>query len=178
MMRRRGLLASAAALGVPALSGCGFRPLYMPQSGRGGVAETELSAVYVPVMAERAGQLLRQALQQRLEGPGYGAQKRYELITNPAIASEGLGIAADSSTTRFRYNGSANWTLRRLDTARTVLTSGTSRITDGLNIINSQFFAADVETETVTKRIVEALADQIVTQVAIFLKRQATPPAK
>ena len=171
-MRRRAVLVGSLA----GLGGCGFRPLYMPSSGRGGVAETELAAVYVPVMAERAGQLMRQALQQRLEGPGYGVAKRYELVAPPAISQESISILRDSTTSRFRLNGSANWTLRRLDTGRTVLTTGSSRIVDGFNLVGGQFFTADIESETVTKRVIEAMADQIVTQVAIFLKRQADPP--
>ena len=172
MMRR-----AAALLGVAGLlAGCGFRPLYMPEGGRGSPAAAELAAVYVPVMAERQGQLLRQALQQRMEGTGTGTAKRYELITAPSFSGEGIAIQTDTSTTRIRLNGTASWTLRRLDPARTVLAQGSSRITDGYNIINQQYFAADLESEAAFKRLAESLADQIVTDVAIFLRRQASPP--
>ena len=56
-----------AAVGLSAvLGGCGFQPVYMPTaSGKAGVAQRELAAVYVPVIPDRPGQLLRQALQER-----------------------------------------------------------------------------------------------------------------
>ena len=171
---RRAFLAGG---GAAVLGGCGFRPLYLPEGGSGSVASTELAAVYIPVMPERAGQLLRQALQQRMDGPGLGVAKKYDLITSPAISGEGIAIQRDSSTTRIRLNGSAAWTLRLLNLEHTVLTSGNSRIVDGYNILSNQFFAADMESEAAFRRITSALADQIVLQVGIFLKRRAEPAA-
>ena len=44
---------------------------------------------------------------------------------------------------------------------------------DGINILDNQYFAADLETETVFRRIAESCADQITLQVATFLKRRA-----
>lgn len=87
-MRRRALVQGAALL----LGGCGWRPLYMPAGSRGDVASAELAAVWVPVMLERAGMLMRQALQTRLEGSGSGVPKRYELNTGPAITVDSLAI--------------------------------------------------------------------------------------
>ena len=168
--RRLALGGGAAALG---LGGCGFHPLYLPEGGRGSPAAAELAAVYVPVIAERAGQLLRQALQRRLEGSGSGAAKRYELIATIAISGEGIAIQRDTSTTRTRLRATGAWVLRLSGLEAQVLTQGTSRSVDGYNILNQQFFAADLEAEAAYKRLAEALADQIVTQVAVFLKRRA-----
>ncbi len=170
----------AVALAVGLLAGCGFRPLYMPEGASGSIAANELAAVYVPVMAERSGQLMRQALQQRIEGSGTGIAKKYELVAPPAISGEGIAIQRDNSTTRVRLNGSANWTLRQLDVARTVLATGAARAVDGFNVLNQQYFAADLENEAAQKRLVESMADQVTTQVAIFLRRRAvaaTPAA-
>ena len=171
---RRAFLAGG---GAAALGGCGFRPLYLPEGVAGSVASAELAAVYVPVIAERSGQLLRQALQQRMEGPGLGIAKKYDLITYPAITGEGIAIQRDSSTTRIRLNASAAWTLRMLNLEHTVLTTGNSRIVDGYNILNAQYFAADLENDAAFRRITGALADQIVLQVGIFLKRRAEAAA-
>lgn len=173
MTSRRAVVLGGAAL----LGGCGFHPLYLPQGGNRPVS-ADLAAVYVPVIPERQGQLMRQALQRRMQGTGAGVVARYELIVAPAISAEPIAIQSDSSTSRFRVNGNATWTLRRLDVARTVVNTGSSRITDGYNIINQQYFAADLENSAAINRITETLADQIVTDVAITLKRQAArPPA-
>lgn len=177
-MRRRTLLLGApAALAAPALAGCGFHPLYLPASGNTpGPAAAGLAQIYVPVIAERSGQLLRQALQRRTEGSGSGAAKTYELVAAPALSGEGIAIQRDTSTTRIRLTGTATWSLRQLNLQHTVLVSGASRIVDGYNILNQQFFAADLESEAAVTRIMESLADKIVTQVAIYFDRQAKTP--
>ena len=62
------------------LSGCGFQPVYMPTaSGKAGVAQRELAAIQVDIIPDRPGQLLRQALQDRLEMGSSGVARRYEL---------------------------------------------------------------------------------------------------
>ena len=167
--RRFGLLGAASTL-----AGCGFHPLYAPTGFAGaGPASTELAAIYVPVMGDRSGQVLRQALQQRFEGAGTGVAKKYELITGLALSAEGIAQARDNTSTRIRLIGSAAWTLRMLNLEHTVLTQGTSRIVDGYNVLNQQYFAADLENEAAIRRVASSIADQITVQVAIFLKRRA-----
>lgn len=170
---RRGFLVGA----VGALAGCGFRPLYLPEGGQGSVASAELAAVYVPVIPERAGQLLRQGLQRRVEGAGTGTAKKYELVAGLGVSVEGIGIQRDNSTTRYRLDARGTWTLRVLDLPHTVLGAGTSRVLDGVNVNNQQYFALDLEMEAAFKRVAETLADQIVTQVAVLLKRRAAGAA-
>ena len=174
-LRRRAVLFG----GGLALGGCGFRPLYAPtSSGMAGPATAELAAIYVPVFSERPGQLLRQALQQRFEGSGTGTAKRYELTAYIAISSDAIAIQRDSSSSRVRLIGSAPWVLRALSLERTVLAQGTSRILDGYNILNQQYFAADLESETAIRRVASSLADQITIQVgAFFLRRAEAAPA-
>ena len=91
-----------------------------------------------------------------------------------AIAGEGIAIQPDSTATRIRTIGSANWTLIAQDPGRTRLTSGSARAVDGLNIFDAQYFAADLENEAVQRRLAEALADQITIQLAAYFRRRAT----
>ncbi len=165
-LRRR-----ATLLGLLGLSGCGFHPLYGPTKARAGGVDAELASVYVPVIAERSGMLMRQALQQRLEGSRSGVAKRYELTVSPSLAVDAIAIQQDSSSTRVRVSGSGPWTLRLLDPARTVVAQGSGRVLDGYDIANQQYFAADLTCDVVTKRAMEALADQVVQQVAAVLRR-------
>ncbi len=172
-----GMIGRRAALlgGGAALAGCGFRPLYAPAaSGKPGPASAEMAAIFVPVFAERPGQLLRQALQQRFEGSGSGVAKKYELIASISINAEPVAIQRDSSASRVRLIGSAPWFLRTLSLEHPVLAQGSSRVLDGYNIINQQYFAADLENETVDRRVASALADQITYQVGAFFLRRAT----
>lgn len=169
--RRLALLGS-----IVLLSGCGFRPLYAPDAmGGAGPATQGLAAVYVPVIPERSGQLLRQALQQRLDGTGSGTAKRFELVATFIVLPESVGIQQDNSATRSRLIGSGQWLLRDLSPERTVVAQGSSRVLDGFNIANQQFFAADLDQEAAIRRIAGTLADQIVVQVAAYFQGRATP---
>jgi len=161
------------------LGGCGFQPIYArSSSGEPGVAATELSAVSVDLIPDRPGQLLRQALQQRLEGTGDNPVRRYALAVDYGISGEGIAIRPeDSAVTRIRYIGHAGWTLRANDAAQTVMAHDTVRAVDGINILNELYFAADLETETVQHRLAETLADQIVLQLAVFFRRRARQTA-
>jgi LPS-assembly lipoprotein len=168
---RRGLL----SLAVTALSGCGFQPVYMPTaSGKAGVAQRDLAAIEVDLIPDRPGQLLRQALQDRLAMGASGVERRYELkVVGFGISGEGIAIQSDNSATRYRSIGTANWSLIAQDPGRTPLSSGSARSIDALNIFDEQYFAADLEVEAVQRRVAEALADQIAIQLAIFFRKRA-----
>ena len=174
-LSRRGLLTVAAAGSVAA--GCGFQPVYMPTAaGRAGVAARELAAVDVGLIPERPGQLLRQALQERLASDG-GQPHLYDLKVTFWIAGEAVGIQPDTSASRIRLLGTANWTLTARDSGKTQLTTGSARSLDGFNLFDSQFFASDMENIQVQKRIAEAVADQVAMQLALWFRKRAIPAA-
>lgn len=158
---------------LAALGGCGFQPVYMPTaSGKAGPAQRELAAINVPVIAERPGQLMRQALQERF-GNDSGTPPKYDLIVTFGVSGEGIGIEANNIATRIRLLGSATYSLRARDPKRTVLTAGAARAMDGVNVFDSQYFAADQEIEAEQKRIADNLATQIATQLAVWFRQQA-----
>jgi len=169
--RRLALLGAAGGL-----AGCGFHPLYAPAAGGApGPAAAELAAVYVPVMSERAGQLMRQALQQRFDGAGTGVAKRYQLDVNFNVVGEGVAVQRDNSTTRVRLVGTASWVLRTLSLERKALAQGSARVLDGFNILNQQYFAADLEGQSATLRVAQALADQITLKLGVYFQQAAAP---
>lgn len=165
-------------LGATVLAGCGFRPVFMPTaSGKPGVAERELAAVEVALMADRPGQLMRQALQQRFASDA-GPPHRYVLVCDFRIAGEAVGFQSDNSVTRVRLSGSVNWTLKTRETVGVVLTTGSARSLDGYNLFAEQYFAASMENDVVTKRIAEALADHVALQLGTWFNRRAETAAR
>jgi len=146
-------------------------------SGGAGVAERELAAISVGVIADRPGQLLRQALQSRLERASAGTQRRYDLTVGFEIDGEGIAIRHDNTTTRIRLTGRADWTLRAQDATRAVLTSGSARATDAINLLREQYFAADLGAEAARERIAEQIADQIALQLVAYFHRRANGTA-
>jgi LPS-assembly lipoprotein len=162
---------------VMALSGCGFLPVYMPTaSGKPGPGQRELSTVFVEIIPERPGQVLRQALQERF-GDDSGTPAAYNLRVTFAVAGEGVAIEQNNIATRIRLTGSASWTLLGHDAKQTPLTTGSARAIDGVNVFDSQYFAADLETEAEQKRIAENIATQISLQLASWFRQQAAKQA-
>ena len=146
------------------VAGCGFHPLYTSQ----GLQSARLAAVYVDIIPNRSGQLLRQALQARLEGADSGTAKRFTLDVAYSESVQGLAVQPDNSTTRNRSVGNAVWSLHSSDNAAAQVAGGTVRSLDGYNIIDEQFFYADLTEEVTQRRLAEALADQIVQGLATY----------
>ena len=148
-----------------ALAGCGFHPLYAPA----GETNAQLSHVFVDVIPNRNGQLLRQALQERLDGPEAG-DKSYELTVSYIERTEAIGIQSDNVSTRTRISSEANWVLKKPGLFGAKVTSGTTRALDGTNSISGQFFYSDLSSEAIDKRMGDTLAEQIVEQLAAYFR--------
>lgn len=159
---------------APALAACGFQPVYAPVGVQADSAALDgLAAINVALIPERAGQLLRNALQERLERGGVAVARRYDLAVIYRFSSEAVGIQQDYSSTRWRFTGQATYTLTSQDPSRATLTGGIARSMDGLNVFDNQYFAADQESDVVQRRIAEAVADQIALQLAIYFRKHA-----
>ncbi len=166
---RRALLAGLGA----GLSGCGFRPVYAPRAGLAAGPQQELGAIDVALIPDRPGQLLRQALQERLDRGGMAEAKRYQLSISYNLSGVGVGVQPDTSVTRLRLTSAATWTLRQLNPGQTLVANGTARALDGYNVLDQQYFAADMENESADRRLAEALADEVVLQIASYFARHA-----
>jgi len=170
---RRGVLAGLGGLGaVVGLGGCGFRPLYGAGPQTAGVQD-RLGEINVLLIPERTGQLMRQALMARLERGGSGSARRFDLAVQFGLSSDAIAIQIDNSSSRVRLVGTASWTLVAQDVQRRTVASGVAREVDGYNIINQQFFAAELTSVAVQRRMVDALAEQVTTQLAVYFVRQA-----
>lgn len=165
---RRALLAWPVLLALP---GCGFHPLYASGDSGPGPAREGLGLIAVGLIPEREGQVLRQALQARLDHGDAPAAKRFDLAVSFHLGREGLGIQYDNTVTRIRFIGRATWTLATRDATRATVTTGSARAVDGLNTFDQQYFAQDIETETIQRRIADALADQIMAQLAMYFEK-------
>ena len=161
-LRYTGMSVALATL----VAGCGFQPMYSSRLDH----SDSLPSVYVDIIPNRAGQMLREALQARLDGASTGVAKRFTLDVAYAASVQALGIQADNSSTRNRDIGSAIWSLRSAANSAVQVTGGTVRSIDGYNIIDEQFFYATLSEEAAQRRLASALADQIVEGVAVYFR--------
>ena len=158
------------ALLLLTMSSCGFTPLYGGGADQGVVRP--LGQVTVAIIADRSGQILRDELRERLErSSGEGEASRYDLNVALSLGESDIAVDQQSASTRGRENGVASWTLKAQDAAHTVLAAGSAHALDGFDIINQQFFAADMSREQAIRRVDQALADQITQQLAVYFKQ-------
>ena len=170
----RRAFATGSALAGLSLAGCGFHPLYAPDTISGiSRVRTELAAISVANIPERPGQLLRQALQTRLSADETDPIQHYDLSVSFGISGEAIAIQPDSTATRERLVGTAQWKLLAQAAPKSILASGVARSLDDLNFIDQQPFASDLQNEAVQRRLATALADQIVEQIASYFATRA-----
>lgn len=159
------------------LSGCGFAPLYAPQAG--GAPRADLAKVFVAVIPDRPGQLLRQALQVRLEGTGGSPERLYTLTVTYGVSGEYIGINPDTSASFARFKATANWSLlSALSPGAPPLATGFAFAQDGYSIIVNQYFYTDLYTQTLYRRFANTIADQIVLRLATYFRNREKVAAK
>jgi LPS-assembly lipoprotein len=141
-------------------------------SGKPGVAQREMAAIFVDVINDRPGQELRQALQERLERGATGVAQLYDLSVSYGIGGEGIAIQPDNTSTYTRLVGRASWSLYLQDPAHTLLTNGSARAQDNFNVLDEQYFAADQENDFADARLAQAVADQITLQLAAYFRHR------
>jgi LPS-assembly lipoprotein len=167
MITRRGFFAGAAFGAAGLCGGCGFHPIY----ARDAASRRALPSIYVNLLANRPGQLLRQALQERLDGTDDAVAKRFALTVAYTDAVQIVNVQEDNSVTRLRNVGTATWTLLPYDGSAVKLAGGTVRTVDGYNIIDEQYFYQNQEQEASEHRLADALADQIVLGLSVYFDR-------
>ena len=168
--RARPFFLSAALL----LAGCGFHPLYDGAGARaqshGGTVSAHLDGIYVELIPNRLGQLLRQALQERLDTDD-GERKTYSLAVADSIDEEAISVLNSNSNTRTRAVGRGTWTLTAIANPGVPLASGSVRVLDGFNTLDEQVFFSVLENEAVQRRLADNVADQITQRVATYFRR-------
>ncbi len=167
-MKRSAALALIAALG---LSACGFRPLYGTSSIPEG-AETAFGSIRIaPVSAtndsDRIGYLVSDALDRALHTPGHNETPRYELKLALADERRGLSIQDDTSTTRYNYRLTADWTLIPVGST-TPIATGRAETTSSYNVVDSQY-ATQIARKDAEDRAAREIAEQIKLRLAVAL---------
>ena len=168
-MTRNASIAVVMVAGL--LQGCGFSPLYGSGTGSA-VGAGELGSINVALIPDRAGQELRQDLQEALESGASAAGAQYDLYVTVSIAESDVAINQQTASTRARDTGTASWVLRTEGEKHAEIASGVAHALDGYDIINQQFFAADMSREAAIRRIDQTLAGQITQQLAVYFDRR------
>lgn len=150
---RRAFLLSALALG-----GCGFTPVYAPQSE----ARALLGAIAVDPPRDREGYILVRRLEERM---GRSGNPSYALAISIELTEERMAITADNVATRFNLLGKATYALRAVEGGK-VVNSGTAQSFVAYSTTGSTAATRGAERDA-TERLMIILADKIVQRLAI-----------
>jgi LPS-assembly lipoprotein len=160
---RRSVLTLAAVLALgPA--GCGFHPLYSKGGGGGGVS-AETAQIRINLIADRQGQMLRNALLQRLTPAGEPASPTYTLSVTLTASEGALGYRKDTFATLGNLSMAAQVALA--SERGSLMSSGIST-TVSFDYLGPRYASIAMERDA-EDRAVTQLADLISNRVAATL---------
>lgn len=156
------------ALAVAPLGACGLQPMYAG-GGSGAVAQG-LAGVQVAPIEGRAGWLVRNALQDRLEQTGAAGTPQYRLDVLLDDDLEGLGLLTDDTIGRERRTLRARYQLVNMATGA-VMVDATAGSDAGIDVVSSEYATIAAE-QTALENLSRDVADRIVTRLSLVLRAQ------
>lgn len=177
-MRRRAAIHVVTLLLALGVAACGFEPMYGARSAGGSVA-ADLSAVELAPIndaegtAYRLGQMMSNALSERLYGAGVAAPRyRLELMLDREI--EGFGFRPDEAVTRYGMRLTAKYRLRDVLDDRVVLEE-TARAYNSYDVVQSDFATLMAE-RNMEERLSQDLSERIASRLSLYFRTLATTP--
>lgn len=167
-LRARSFALAFAPVFAVALSGCGLQPMYA--GGGSGMVAQGLAAVDVSAIDGKAGWLVRNALVDRLGASGpRGGAARYRLDVRLDDKLEGLALLSNDSIGRERRTLRARYQL--VDTASgEIVLDATAGSDAGIDVVSSEYATIAAE-NTALENLAKDVADRIVTNVALQIRR-------
>jgi len=153
------------------LAACGFKPMYA--GGKSSPVTAQLGQVEVARINDRNGQVLRNALEQRLERSQNAGKKIYLLTVSLQESIDETGLSKDSFATRADMIISANFTLTY---GKAQLLAGVSDGVVSYNILDQQYATVISEKDART-RAIEQVADDIQRRLSAYFSQHPSPPA-
>lgn len=147
------------------LAGCGLQPLY--GGGGSGVVATTLTLIEVAPIQGKSGWLMSTALTDRLRAGKSSPLYRLDVRLDDKIS--GLGVRRDDSVARERRTLRARYQLVSLANG-TVLLDATAGSDAGIDVVGSEYATIAAE-NTALERLSGIVADQIVSRVALYVRR-------
>lgn len=156
------------------LTGCGFRPVYSPSSFNPISSQEQdiavlqdLNLIKINLIADRKGQILRNALIHSLTPKGQPGNPTYILAIDLKEETKALGILKDATYSRSQLTFTANFILLSASTHKTLL-SAQATSTSNFNFITSNQFATIIADDDAHARGLELLAQDITHQIAMY----------
>lgn len=167
----RALTASVLVL-LLALGACGFQPVYgkrAGESGRQSAVTEDLASIAISPIADRAGQLLRNSLLDKLTPRGTPGRARYRLDVGLSETRSNLVILKDSTSTFAKVRFAATFILVDLETGQPVH-RGQSESTTTFNRVDSDFATLSAEKDA-RRRAADEISEDIRLRLGLYFNR-------
>ncbi|KAF0117995.1 MAG: hypothetical protein FD149_945 [Rhodospirillaceae bacterium] len=169
---RRFLLESVLALLL--LEGCGFRPLY----ARRGDVPAELKQIQIPSIGDRIGQILRNALMDRMTPHGTPEAPLYALSITLDTVDKEFSLRKDNTPSRINRTVKAKYHVQDLGRKGSpVVLSDTVQVIVRYNVLDVQYATVVAERDA-EGRAARYLADEIVNRLAVHFLNTPTKAGK
>lgn len=153
------------------LAGCGFHSVYGTHDGGTSVAE-ELNRVAIDPMPDRAGQMLRNDLIDRLYRKGRPSEPAYHLIVKLRLAEEDLGLLVNATSALSAVHAYGDYTLT--DMKGKILAKGTTSSTASYDKLASQYSTLAAH-DSAVERTTNEVSEQLLTRLNLYFAEH--PPA-
>ena len=151
------------------LAACGFSPIYGTHDNGHAVA-ADLNQVAIENIPDRQGQILKNALIDRMYGKGRPASPAYKLEITLRRTEEDLGIQNDATSTRSLLNMYADYKLQ--DMHDKVLAAGTTHSVASFNKLSQQYGTQSARDDAVQRTITE-LSNQIISRISLYFAEKS-----
>lgn len=167
-------IAPAFALTLLALlpAACGFQPLYGRASGTDSVPQ--MAAIEISPAPDRATQIVRNHLLDRLIPRGTAAEPLYVLSLRVQEAQNAVLITREETVTRYNLNLTASYALHDKRSGE-VVHSGSATSLAAYNVLRADF-ANLIAEDDARARAAREVSEQIRTRLAIYFGRRAGTP--
>ena len=159
------LIIAAALL----LSACGFKPMYAT-NGSGPAVSEEFARIAIDPIPDRLGQLVRNALIDRVTPLGSPRDPVYRLVVKVTEEREDVGLRQDASVTRANYRLNGDFQLVEIATDLKVITAN-ARTATAYDVVQ-QDFSTVIAQQDAERRLSIELADEIRTRLSIYFSRE------
>jgi len=153
------------------VAACGFEPLYARRAG--GSTYDQLSAVYIEPIDNRTGQLLYNALRDRMNPEGAPPRPAYRLLVKLDESRSELATRSDEFASRADVTVTAVYRVMRASDGAQLFASR-SQVTSSFNILGSEAMFANLTSEKEARaRAINELAQVMTSRIGVALSPQA-----
>jgi LPS-assembly lipoprotein len=147
------------------MSSCAFKPLY--SSYEGDVVD-RLASIKISQIEGRLGQVMRNALVQKLTPLGNPRDPHYILDVSLGFSDRDLGVAKDATTTRTEVILSVRYTLKDAKTGKILHQASETESAD-YNILTTSYYSNIVSKNNAQEGTVELVANLIKLSISSYL---------